>query len=282
MHKGNLFLCVCSSVFFISANGYAKEFAWGDILSPDGTMKIEWVKSDEKWKAAYLESYRNSISLCTQNIGKAPRELNQDVVGPRVGIFYKVTQETIAMLYREYGDLKKAADVKYKYWVSSKGSPELMNADEKPIDFVIAGYEEALMYKELADFYSQVYADELVWLGKSTDIKLLKSNFAEYKRNWPDYAKEYQRFMRDWARAKKLAKTTKPKPLSVQVQNHEWFYSDKQEEVLKALAYYHGHKVNFMLEKALKHRDPVVAAKAKEYLGNQVKEKAPTGDESRK
>jgi hypothetical protein len=267
MNNWNTLLFVCFLVGAVPVNGYPKEVSWTDILNPDGTMRIEWGKSDEKLKASYLESYRNAISLCSQNIGKAPKELNRDVAGPRVGIFYKVTPETIAMLYREYGDLGKAAEVKYKYWVSSKGSPELMNADGNPIDFVISGYEEAQMYKELADFYSQAYPNKMKWLGESTDLKLLKSNFSKYQSNWPDYANEYQSFMRSWGKAKKLAKTTKPKPLDPAVQNHEWFYSDKQEEVLKALAYYSQNKVRFMLEKALSHKDPVVAAKAKEYLG---------------
>lgn len=85
--------------------------------------------------------------------------------------------------------------------------------------------------------------------------------------------------MQDWAQTKKLAKTEKPKPLDPAVQNHEWFYSNKQEEALKALEYYHANKVRFMLEKALKHKDPVIAAKAKEYLESPVKgEKNETGN----
>jgi hypothetical protein len=49
--------------------------------------------------------------------------------------------------------------------------------------------------------------------------------------------------------------------------------------VLKALEYYHTNKVNFMLEKALKHKDPVVAAKAKEYMESLAKG---TGDETKR
>ena len=61
----------------------------------------------------------------------------------------------------------------------------------------------------------------------------------------------------------------------------EWFYSYKQKEVLKALEYNHVNNVRFMLEKALKHKDPAVVAKAKEYLESLGKDKG-EGDGTKK
>lgn len=257
---------VCGLIVLFATSVHAINITWEDILNSDGTNKSDWADSSETKKAGYLELYHQAISYCSQNIGKAPKDLQQDIIGPRVSIFYKVTQETIAMLYREYGDLRKAADIRYNYWVSSQGSPELMNADENPSYFVIAGFEEATMYTNLARFYPLAYKALLERYSQFTSTITLHSDFAEFKRNWPKQADEYQEFMHGWAKAKKLAKTARPKPLDLAVQHHEWFYSDKQEEVLKALAYYHTNKVQFMLEKALKHKDPVLAAKAKEYL----------------
>ncbi len=156
----------------------------------------------------------------------------------------------------------------YKYWVDSKHNPSLESPEGFPEDYIISSYEEAEMYKELAAFYPQAYDEKMKHLAAISNVKLLKDDFAAYKKRWPQEAKDYKKFIRKWEDAKKLAKTTKPKPLDPAVQYHEWFYSDKQEEVLKALAYYHEYKVRFMLEKAMKHTDPKVAAKAEEYLIN--------------
>jgi hypothetical protein len=91
-------------------------------------------------------------------------------------------------------------------------------------------------------------------------------------------AKSYQKMMNNWARAKKLHKTVEPKPLAPAVQHHEWFYSDKQEEILKALNYYYQNKVRFMLEKAVTNKDKAISAKATELL---EKLKQGGGDETK-
>ena len=253
-------------VIMAMLSGISVKSNWDGILDLEGSPVIEWDKQNEVQKAKYLELYHYALNYCRQNIGRRPKELNYSVIGPRVVIFPKVTLETIAVLYREYGDLQKAAKTKFQHWSDSKGKPELLNADEDPMGYVVFGYEEAEMYTDMAAFYSKAYKEKMKWLSQSTDIKLLKSNFGEYKLNWPSHANDYQEFMHNWSRAKKLAKTTKSKPLDPAVQHHEWFYSEKREEVIKALEYYNKHNVVFMLEKALKHKDPAVAAKAKEYL----------------
>lgn len=120
------------------------------------------------------------------------------------------------------------------------------------------------MLKVYPEYFDYCFLGNRYKGSKEEEIKLLK----EQIKYDSELKNAYSNFMKEWNQVKKLAKTEKPKPLDPTVQNHEWFYSNKQEEVLKALAYYYEYKVRFMLEKALNHRDPVVAAKAKEYLEN--------------
>ncbi|OGR52159.1 MAG: hypothetical protein A2049_12695 [Elusimicrobia bacterium GWA2_62_23] len=182
--------------------------------------------------------------------------------------FYQMTPEFTAYYYRKYGDLKKSAECLYRYWLNSNHNPEWAHPDSSPYEPVLYAYEEAGLYKEKSEFYSQAYPDFMKWLAAGTDVKLLKSNFSKYKKMWPEHAERYLSFKSNWRRAEALAKTGKPKGLDSDVQNHEWFYSEKQEEVLKALEYYQKHKVKFMLENALKHKDPAIVEKAKHYLEN--------------
>ncbi|HBB66568.1 MAG TPA: hypothetical protein DCZ93_04580 [Elusimicrobia bacterium] len=263
-------MAVSPFVFILSA--VAEELKWEDVAYSQELErnKFVWAESNEVQKAAYLELYNKSIQYSLKNIGKPIKELDLSEAGPRIAIYHKVTFETISMLYREYGDLRKAAEYMFQFWGASQGglAPDMLNADANPTDYVISNYEDAGMYKELSVFYSDAYKEKMKWLALGTDIKLLKIDFKKYKQNWPEKAEEYQSFMHNWRRAKQLAKTKKPKPLEPAVQNHEWFYSDRQEEVLKALEYYQKNKVQFMLEKALAHKDPIVAEKAKEYLEN--------------
>lgn len=268
-----IIMSVCVLCVTIAVPVSSEVVVWEDIRHfPWPIAGHVWAEKNEVQKTAYLELVYNAINYCLRNIGKPTKELDLSQSGPYVVNVYRVTPEVVSMYYRMYGDLQKSAEFKYKYWVDSNHKPILGNADQNPLDFVISGFEEAGMYKELAAFYPQAYEEKVKRLARFSNIKLFKEDFSAYKKRWPQEAKDYQEFMRKWEEAKKLAKTTKPKPLDPAVQHHEWFYSDKQEEVLKALAYYHEHKVNFMLEKSLKHKDPVIAAKAKEYLENLGKE----------
>lgn len=278
MSKKILLYCIVST---FSMGVASAALIWEDIgNSPWPIAGPAWTSQNEVRKAEFLELYSIAISYCQTNLGKASKDLNGSISGPRVSIFPRVTLETIAMLYREYGDLQKAAKTKHQHWRESKGNLDLLSADGNSDIYVIDGYEEAGMYKEALRFYNIAYEHMLQRLSIGTDVKLLKTNLREYEQNWPEEAAIYNGFVKSWRETKKLAKTTKPKPLDPAVQHHEWFYSDKQEEVLKALAYYHKHNVGFMLEKASKHKDSVIAAKAKEYLQNPVKEVA--GDETKK
>jgi len=245
-----------------------RPYTWDDIgySAPLERNIFQWEDANAVERARYLELFRVAIEYSLQNMGKPLKELDVKKTGPHME-FYKMTPEFTSYYYRKYGDLKQAADCLYKYWIHSKHSPEWALPDNNPYDTVLNAYEEAGMYKEKSEFYSKAYPDFMSWLAEGTDVKMIKSNFTEYKKNWPSQAESYRFFMNGWRRAKELAKTAKPKALEPDVQNHEWFYSGKQDEVLKALEYYHEHKVNFMLEKALKHKDEVIGAKAREYLG---------------
>jgi len=260
-------------LFVWISNAAPQELQWEDVYYTSGPFnggrKVLWVDYAVLPKTQFLELHYKAIQYCLENMGKSKEDLSPAMFGHNVFIVgNNVTPLAIMMMYREYGDEQKAALMAYKYWVDSNGAPQELSAEEDPDSFVIDAYLRAGMYKEALQFYHVAYDNLMKWLALSTDTKLIKNNFKEYKQNWPGHAEQYQLFMRSWKDTKQLAKTAKPKPLDPAVQNHEWFYSDKQAEVLKALAYYHANKVKFMLEKALKHKNPVIAAKAKEYLGS--------------
>lgn len=247
------------------------------------------LKKDETSVALRLEKDKDSVDYFLVNIHKKISEL--DAKKGEGNFDYKyVTYGLVAKIYYWYGDPLKSAEYFYKDWVDYE---KLVKETKGPIPWddghsqgtSLSGafnlWEENRAYSELVKHYPELYEYEMEHYFKPfTDIKLLKTDFAEYKKNWPIEAAYYQEMMQKWGRAKKLAKTTKPKPLDPAVQHHEWFYSDKQEEVLKALEYYHNRKVRFMLEKALKHKKPVIAAKAREYLDTSVKEG--TGNDKKK
>jgi len=264
------------------SDAVSQELKWDDVYYTSGPYsggrKILWEDYDVLEKTQFLELHYKAIRYCMENMGKHREELNPNLFGRNVFMGNKVTPLVIVMMYREYGDEQKAAQVAYKYWLDSNHNPELASAEEDPDSFVIDAYIRAGMYREALHFYNIAYDDMVRRLSIGSDIKLVKTNFLKYEQNWPEEAAIYKRFIKSWKQTKQLAKTEKPKPLDPAVQNHEWFYSDKQEEVLKALEYYHANKVNFILEKALKHKDPVISAKAKEYLESLTKG---AGDETK-
>jgi hypothetical protein len=267
-----IFVCF-SAVCSILSCSVSATVVWDDIFYSTGpykgSEKIEWNKMTEEQRAFDLERYRNDINYCLENIGKTAKDLDHEKDCCAGNISQApVSYYLVALKYMRYGDSVKEAEYYYKDWLDSKSNPRWLpfNAEEAPLSAVIFGYEKAGMHKEALPLYGKAHKEMLDGLKAVTDIKLIKNDFKKYKKNWPDLAKQYQEFMHNWEKAKKLAKTTKPKPLEPAVQHHEWFYSEKREEVLKALGYYHQNKVQFMLEKALKHKDPIVAAKAREYL----------------
>jgi hypothetical protein len=235
----------------------------------------------EEQKAFYLEHYRAEIDYCLNSIGKKAKDLNPEM-GCCAGIGdAPVSYFRIALKYMSYNDPVKASSYYYKDWVESLANPN-WHSFEDPLYALIFAYKQAGMYKETLPFYQKAYEKLMLRLKNETDITLIKNNFKKYKKYWPEEADDYLSLMRDWAKARELAKTVKPKPLDPAVQNNEWFHSSKQEEVLKALDYYYQNNVRFMLEKASGFKDPVIAAKAKEYLkkmdkdkGNEVETKKP-------
>ena len=279
--KSLVFNMICSLMvcLIIPCNAFAT-VSWDDVFYSTGPyrgwQKKAWKEMTEEQKVFYLERYRDEINYCLQNIGKRTTEVDPDkgcCAGSAGCEYAPISYYTIAAKYlQQYNDPIKGAQYSYKFWLNNPGAEILdgevaMNA----VDIVIMGYENAGMYKEALLFYDKAYVKLMANLKTSTDVKLLKSNFKEYEKRWSGAAEDYLSFMRNWKKAKKLAETARPKPLDPAVQNHEWFYSDKQEEVLKALEYYHANKVNFMLEKSLKHKNPAIAVKAKEYLESLTK-----------
>lgn len=228
-----------------------------------------------------LEKIREQIEYYRVNLHEKVDNIDAYMKTEALGSKH-VTYCLIAKKYYWYGDRLKSADYFYKDWGDQA---ELLRSTTGPIPWdcghsdgnsltgAMSLWEETYDYPKFIAHFQELYDHTIKSFGTFSKVSLIKSNFAEYKKNWPMEANHYTQMMQRLNQAKKLAKTTKPKPLAPAVQNHEWFYSDKQEEVLKALEYYHKHTVRFMLEKALKHKSPGIAAKAKEYLDNPVKEK---------
>jgi len=235
----------------------------------------------ETEKAVMLEKVKLEIDFCKKNLGLFFHEVDVSKMGSNEGYggVKVITHGLIASKYEWYGDYSKAAEHYYKdhlwesnpgkYWkrINGWGSP----GDSMPFPNYMGelkrnqDYQKMLkVYPEYFDYYflGRIIGPNGMKLSKEEEIRRMKEEM-KYDTELKDV---YDDFMKEWREIRKLAKTTSPKSLEPAVQHHEWFYSDKQEEVLKALAYYHANKVNFMLEKALKHKDPVISAKAKEYL----------------
>lgn len=231
--------------------------------------------------AASLETTKMEIDYCRTNLGRSFDEIDISKIGG-VGAYVLVgviTDGLIAEIYEWYGDASKAADYYYKDYLVQIGKKPWKSkhnwsapGDSTPFPIFMEtlkqnqDYERMLkMYPEYYDYY--FFADTNRYKGSRVEkTKILQ----EEAKHDAELKETYNTFMWEWNEVKKLAKTAKLKPLDPAVQNHEWFYSDKQEEILKALDYYHKYNVRFMLEKALKHKDPVVAGKAVEYLVNPV------------
>lgn len=227
------------------------------------------VENAESKKAATLEELRKEILYCKENYGKDTNLL--DVKKGGRFLAPKITDAIIADKYWQYGDYLRSAEYYYRDWEIYKNDKKSWErtamGDDNPLLMSIAALGVLQHFGKVVEYYSEYYQYEMATKYKPlSDTTLLTSNFEKYKESWPSLAKQYQEMMTNWTSAKQFAKTTRPKPLDLAVQHHEWFYSDRQAEVLKALAYYHKHKVRFMLEKALNHKNPAVAAKAKQYL----------------
>lgn len=263
-----------------------------DLWDSSGYRKVDWVQMDNGQKTFALERYRKNIKYCLSHLGGKFNEVEMGKVGSDKGfkIFTPViTHGLVATKYQDdYNNIRLAAKFYYKDWSEyARCNDERIKGirlegcftfglgpgDYNPLAFAVEKWKEAGMYAEALKHYDEYF--EYSFLGrirgpkgkkisKEEEIKKLK----EVMKYDTELKSNYDNFIQEWQETKKLAKTEKPKPLDAAVQNHEWFYSDKQEEVLTALEYYHANKVYFMLEKALKHKDPVIAAKAKEYLAD--------------
>ncbi len=262
--------------------GEVKDELWDSGDNP----RYHFENLSEKDKAMVLEKYRTELEYCIKNLGKPFSELDADKIGKNAFTFYKdggyVTYALIAYKYSQYEYWDKSAKYYYKDYQQDIGCAQKPMKSGAGTDSVCTsggpmGYPvlpqviEALEwnndYKSALRFYQMWYEN---WASQfnGTTLKEKKRDLKRQAEEMKGHTlgDQYDDLMEMWARAKKLAKTTKPKQLDPAVQNHEWFYSVKWEEVLRALKYYYVYKVSFMLEKALKHKDPVIAAKAKVYL----------------
>lgn len=258
-------LLLLSSINYVYA-----AVSWDEVFYSSGQyaggQKVSWDDMNEEQKAFYLERYAGEINYCLSNYGKMAKDIDSKMqccagIGDSPVSYFR-----IGLKYANYGDYKQAAYYYHKDWLESIKNPN-WRMYEDPLYATILAYEQVGMYTEALQFYERAY-QEMIKDFTAEDIKLLKTDFTAFKQEFPDFADRYTPFMADWEKAKKLAKIAKPKSLAPAVKNHEWFFSDKPEEVLKALQYYNDNKVKFMVEKAAKDKRPVVAKKAKEYLDN--------------
>lgn len=276
-------------------SGHA-EITEDKIWKKTGGYVIPWRNMVPGKKAFALEGYKKQIDYAMANVGKSFKDIDSEQVNSKayeVEVGY-ITYGLIAGQYCGYGDYKKCAEYHYKdYLQAIECSRKLQTiapipkecwggtvGDHDLLAVVVDAYEMGGYYEEALPYYR-------MWLNNW--VKDIKGNSFEEKLSiliekakTDDSLREGAEVINRWRKAVKLAKTAKPKTLDPAVQHHKWFYSDKQEEVLKALNYYYTHNVLFMLEKALKHKDPVIASKAKEYLDNLVKTKEAAGHETKK
>jgi len=266
----------CASILLVVAQArfaYCQNISSGAVKSSDSNLLAA--------KARDLERIKGSIDYCLVNVGKKFSELDEKKAGtfwPYNLSISVLTYMVIADKYDAYGDMGKAGDYYYLNWLhyntpqtDATRWPWPTGESDDPFLAAIGSWEYAGRYTELAAHYKDyiIYRYSPRKVGpKEEQIKEMKKAL---KFGDKDMRLRYESNLKKLEEYKKLAKTEKPKPLDPAVQNHEWFYSDKQEEVLKALEYYHANKVNFMLEKALKHKNSVIAVKAKEYLESLTK-----------
>lgn len=286
-----LILCI------VLAYGAFAQMNPDQIWDKEGSYVIPWGTMTVKSKTFALEKYRDEINYGLINLGKSfkvidPVEINSRDYEREVGY---ITYGLISDHYCRYGDYLKCVEYEYKDYLQqrkcemqalkagglAKGDCWWGTVHSAPLlEVIINTLEINNDYKRALFYYQKDWED---WVNRY-DGRTIEEKLASLKnqaQNDSDIGRLYDNFMSRWNKAKQLAKTSKPMAKEVVVQNHEWFYSEKQEDVLCALKYYYKNHIDFMLEKALKHKDTVVALKAEEYLKN-LKKGVPNEIENKK
>ncbi|OGR63472.1 MAG: hypothetical protein A2X34_01420 [Elusimicrobia bacterium GWC2_51_8] len=258
-----------------------------NLWQPNGDVTIHMAKMNELQKAMVLDRFRMEIKYAVQNVNKSFDEIELIHLGYTHGYEWRikiVTNGLIAEKYYKYSNYKKAAEYFYKDWQVDQecNTKKVWNSpgdcwpggigDYNPLFRAIGAWEDGGLYNEALKHYPEAQKELIDNYGAIMGTVAITDYFDIFKEAHPEEGQYYENFMAGWKKTKELAKTEKPKPLEPAVQNHEWFHSDKQNEVLKALEYYYKHRVKFMLEKALKHKNPVISKKAKDYLEKLVKD----------
>jgi len=242
----------------------------------------EWDGYTQEQIAGTLEKTKEQIDYCLKNIGKKFLEVDLSMIGDDSrSTFGAVGVVTYGLVAYKYRDAAKSAEYFYKDWLELKKCEDARAegvrmegcfsfgngpGDYSPLASAIGQWSSAGLYPEALKHYDEYYDyNFFLHMRNMGDLERKRQLKAELSRD-SELAKRHADFLREWQRLKRLSKTAKPRPLDPPVQHHEWFYSDKQEEVLKSLGYYFKHKVRFMLEKALSHKDPAIAATSREYL----------------
>lgn len=232
-----------------------------------------------------LEFDREQVDYRIQNIGKKLGDLDASYLYDLSmidGDHYRERDKDLVINYRSvcgsllrYGNHFRAAEYCWKDYLEWKkqesGQPALYqhsggDYNDQP-SRTMCLYSDYDMYKELDATYAD-YNDFWWKRYAAAECRLRTDAGPDCVERWLENAEDYQAFLEEWKEVKQKAKTVKPKPLSVQVQMHENFYSSDVKSVLAALDYYNRQRVKFMLEKAAKDKRPVIAKKAQEYLDN--------------
>ncbi|OGR50990.1 MAG: hypothetical protein A2049_03800 [Elusimicrobia bacterium GWA2_62_23] len=201
------------------------------------------------------------------NIGKDTQKLDVRRGGERMLQVRRIGAGFIAAEYLDCGNYVRAGEYYYRDWQDFKERREKWEleaaGDEYPLANYISVLEQMNRYSDAIKYYPE-YLNEIrnrAELPKGVGAK-------EFREKSPVLADWYAEVDSAYRKAIMLSKTATPRPPDPAVQHHEWFYSGKPEEVLKSLDYYSQNKVQFMLEKALNHKNMAIAAKANEYLDN--------------
>lgn len=265
LHVFFSFLAFVVCVNNMAYAGVKPKYVTRDYIEPSSTTAIV--------AAIRLDEIKKQIDYCLRNVGKNFDEVDLNKVGDNgKGLFSEIRVITYGLIAYKHFDLSKSAEYFYRDWLEYrkfvKGEKSLWHegpGDYNPLGSAINQWKTAGMYKEALSHYREYYDDTfLLQPMKGTIAQKRKFLEKELRRN-PMVQSKYKSFMEEWNNLKNMSGIQEIKH-DADVENYVLFHSDEQNEVLKALLYYHGNKVEFMLKKALVHKNPVVAAKAKEYL----------------
>lgn len=284
-----IYIVMVLSIWFC-CNGFATGMNGANSQAKHGVAVDTGFHADIIRQTIDLEHEYVNIQYCLANVGKSFKDLDMEKIGNDKGFknfTSSITYGLIAVKFQDdYRSFEEAGKYFYLDWLEyKKCEKEWLSQKRKtpcdtfgsgpgeysPLAYAIGQWKHAGLYSKALQHYPEYFDDTFlnqpVGLTRTERLEALLSE----KKGNPELKQKYLDFMKEWEETKILAKNTRTTPKDLVMLNHLWFYSSKEAEVLKSLAYYHKYKVRFMLEKALKHKNPAVVTKARKYLKSSPK-----------